>query len=301
MPSLTSASSIEDSEAHKGLKRRKSSPDGSYVQPALSNDLPMSNHRLPAIKKQHSGMPSPIAPTKAHDKASSKTYDSKVSLYKPHDRPWEEPLDAKDDESVHWTEDSCEIDAKAGSHYLGMHRNICGTHLTSSTIAYRVKDAIDHAHQLLQVVKAIAESPLPKRDLVSNLSTNQFAFSSPFVGYAILTALDCLTAAGSVEFYEDTMTIMGQSLAVVEKLSQVWASAKGQSQLIRRRIQTLMDAVNSKQSHDKSAWKCRYPLDPSLGQGYDVFYDSQDVLGTKLFEYLGIKVREDEILLVCDT
>jgi len=81
-------------------------------------------------------------------------------------------------------------------------------------------------------------------------------------------------------------------------LSQIWASARGQSRLIRRRIEALTDAVNSKQSRDKSAWKCRSALDPSLSQGDNVFYDSHDVKGAKLFEYLGTKVWEDEILLV---
>jgi len=298
LPSLTSDSSMEDIKVPHPLKRRQSSPESSHVKSPLATDPFLSAYKLPAVKRQRSGRSSPILPKAELEVSSPKSHVINAPSCRTLVRPWEELSNATNTESCHLSNDPCKIDAKASSHYLGMHRNICSAHLPSSAIVRSVRVVIDHAHQLLQAVQAIAKSSIERSKHLCTQRSLEFDFSTPFVGYAILTAVDVLSAAGLVEAYEETMTIMQQSLAAVDRLSQIWASARGQSRLIRRRIEALTDAVNSKQSWDKSAWKCRSTLDPSLSQGDNVFYDSHDVKGAKLFEYLGTKVWEDEILLV---
>jgi len=293
---------MEDINVLPRLKRRISSPEISHAKSPLAADPILSVYKLPAVKKQRSSLSSPILPKENYEVRSSKSRGMIASSCPSHVRPWKDLSHAIHTYSCDWSDDPHEIDARATSYYLGMHRNICSDPLRASTVAHNVRAAIDHAWQFLQLVHLIDKSSLKRSEHDSTKRTQkrplESGWSTPFIGYAILTAVDAISAGGSVETYEEMMTVMHQSLVVVDRLSQLWASAGGQSRLIRQRIAALEECVESKHSMDKSAWKCTHALDPSLGQGHDVFYNSHDVKGMKLFEYLGIKVREDEVLLV---
>ena len=56
-----------------------------------------------------------------------------------------------------------------------------------------VKRAYDHACKSLDMMKALA-----KQDRNGKDGTFGFAVSSPFTGFAVLTAIDILTATGSM-------------------------------------------------------------------------------------------------------
>lgn len=293
---------MEDAKDPLQLKRQNSSPEICHSKSPQAEDPLFCVYKSRAVKRQRSQLSRPVLSKADHIFHSPKSHCTVESLCQSHVRPWEDLPVAKTANSCRWSDDLYDFDAKASSHYLGMHTNMCSAHLPASTVARNVRAVIDHAWRLLQLVHMIDKPSFKtsEHDSIKGVRGHSLGFghSTPFLGYAILTAVDVLSAAGSVETYEETMTVMHQSLAILDELSNVWVSAKGQSRLVRRRIDVLVESVDSKESKDKSAWKCKCPLDASLGLGYDVFYDSVDMKRTKLFEYLGINVREDEILLV---
>lgn len=300
--SSTSISSIEDAKNCQHLQRQKPARAVCEVRSPIENDSVLSDAELPVVKRQRSSLSGPILIKAEDDGRHPKDHGLVVSVHEPHTGPREDLAGKKNTNSCHWSKDPFEIDARASSHYLGMHSNMCSARLSATSIAHNARAVINHARQLLQLVHVIGNSTLKtfEHDPVKDAKQHslEFSLSTPFVGYAILTAVDILSAAGSVDTYEEIMTVMRQSLAILDKLSKTWVSAKGQSRLVRRRIEAMTESVDSKESRDKSAWKCGRPLENSFGLGYDVLHDSVDVKRTKLFEYLEIKVREDEILII---
>ena len=185
---------------------------------------------------------------------------------------------------------------------ITLNRKVRHALLPVSTLARCVNKAIDHARRLLQMVQMIEAAG---HDVQYSLSTNKapspsvdLAFSTPFIGYAILSAVDVLSAGGLLKSYASTVALVESNLAIFDRLNRFWATARSQSKAIRGRLDRLMECVNSKAAADKSAWKCTHPLDPGFGTDQDVFYDDHDQRGVNLLDHCGITIPEDEILLV---
>lgn len=137
-----------------------------------------------------------------------------------------------------------------------------------------VKCAYEHACKTLDMMKAITRQTKSGRG--GNFG---FAVSSPFTGFAILTAIDILTATGSmVDFMSEhsrSIELLAGGIEVMTELSEHWGSAKTQLKLIVERFSNLMATTQAHglPEHTKvTAFFSKDPLETIFGAEYDLVY-----------------------------
>lgn len=185
---------------------------------------------------------------------------------------------------------------------MKLNRNNRYSLLPASTFARYIITALEHARQLLQMIQTI-ESITNKPQACCTTAPNQqnsneYAFSTPFVGYAILAAVDIISAGGALASCPDTILMIQSTLTVFERLNRFWASARVQSKAVKMRLDQLTQYLESKSLGSKRAWKCKNPLDVSFGKGQDMLYTDDDMQGEALLHCLKVDVRREDIVLV---
>lgn len=165
---------------------------------------------------------------------------------------------------------------------MKLNRNIRHAHLSAASVNRSLHEARHHALQLLEILQTLSKAERPT--VVTSVPTEtaqqqlRIPFSTPFAGYAVLTAIDILSAGGSLEptAFTSILRIMNGGLSMIEELSQFWSSAKAQCKAILRRIEQLAKAATGEGAARKKVWIARRPLDKTFGSEQDVFY-SDDV------------------------
>ena len=184
--------------------------------------------------------------------------------------------------------------------HMKLNRHVRHEHIPSASVAHNVREAVVHAQQFLHIMKVLSTVNRTKRtaSLVSPDERHDFVFSTPFPGYATFCAIDILSAGGSLEEHEfvDTLRMINSGLDVIEELSQIWASARGQRKAVRRRIEELANIVID-QGGGMKAWVVRYSMEKTLGSYCDIFYAGGRP-GAGLLSALGVKAKEKEVLHV---
>lgn len=190
---------------------------------------------------------------------------------------------------------------------IKLNRDIRHGTLSAASTTRAMEEATHHALQLLDMMQTLSNAD---RQKIPTSTPSQFhqqqlkiPFSTPFAGYAILIAIDILSAGGSLDPLSLTKTfrIMNGGLKVVEELSQFWASARAQRSAIRKRVEQLAECATANEAAGKKVWIARNPLDKTFGGNQDVFYNDsvqQPTGRARFLASLGLKARDDEILMV---
>lgn len=191
---------------------------------------------------------------------------------------------------------------------MKLNHGIRHAHLPASSVSRAIQEATHHALQLLDIMQTLSSA---ERQRVFTSTPSQpsqkqlkIPFSTPFAGYAILVAIDILSAGGSLEPAALTkrFRIMHGGLKVTEELGQFWASARAQRKAIRKRVEQLAESATSEEAAGKKVWIMRSPLDKTFGGHQDAFYNEtvqQPAGRTKFLENLGLSnTRDHEILMV---
>ena len=190
---------------------------------------------------------------------------------------------------------------------MKLNRHMRHADLSSANLTRSIQEAVDHALQLLEMMQTLANADRPKDSTSISTQVHQqqrkIPFSTPFAGYAILTAIDILSAGGSLDqaSFTDTLRIMKGGLSIVEELSQFWASARAQCKAIWRRIEQLAEDVTAEDGVGKKAWIARRPMDKTFGPDQDIFYNDTMQYPTgrrKFLANLNVDVMDKEILIV---
>lgn len=191
---------------------------------------------------------------------------------------------------------------------MKLNRGIRHAHLPTSSVSRAIQEATHHALQLLDIMLNLSSAERQKvfTSTPSRLSQQQLKipFSTPFAGYAILVAIDILSAGGSLDpaALAKRFRIIHGGLKVTEELGQFWASARAQRKVIRKRVEQLAESTTSEEAAGKKTWIMRSPLDKTFGGHQDAFYNEtvqQPAGRTKFLENLGISdARDHEILMV---
>lgn len=126
---------------------------------------------------------------------------------------------------------------------MKLNRYIQQYTLTKSQLSHHVTVAKQHAEELLKMIDTLAAlrasaplSPVLQGDI-------QTRFSSPFVGYAIVSAIDILTAKVTLSTIPSRLTSFQGSQSILSELAQFWQSAKNQQALVQQRVRDLSDLV----------------------------------------------------------
>lgn len=190
---------------------------------------------------------------------------------------------------------------------MKLNRNIRHADLSPTSVARSTQEATYHAIQLLEMMQVLANAERQKVTTSTPTQTYQqqrrIPFSTPFVGYAILTAIDILSAGGSLDqkSFTGMLRVMNGGLSIVEELSQFWASARAQCKAIWRRVGKLAEDATAKDSAKRKAWITRRPMDKTFGGDQDIFYNESMQYPSgrmKFLSDLNVDVRDDEILIV---
>lgn len=189
---------------------------------------------------------------------------------------------------------------------IKLNRHIRYAHLSATSVTRAIRAATQHSLQLLEIMQTLTDAERQKGFTSNPLQAHQqqlkIPFSTPFAGYAILIAMDVLSAAGSLDpdALTNTFRIMNGCLKVIEGLSQFWASARAQRKVIRRRVEQLAESATGEAAVGKTVWIARTALDKTFGGDQDVFYNDavhQPASRAKFLEDLRLGARDDEILV----
>ena len=188
---------------------------------------------------------------------------------------------------------------------MRLNRNMRHTCLPTAAVVRNLNEANHYAWETLRIMQTIGIAHLEKPNICAVNEVPQLPFdflnSVPFLGYAIFTAIDILSAGGSLEAksFDIKLQMMKSGLAVIEKLSEFWASARVQKTAIIRRIEELTNIVAQKGAEGMTAWMCRVPMDDTVSVDNDGFYGHDDTKRVPLLlDRLGLKARRNQTLIV---
>lgn len=190
---------------------------------------------------------------------------------------------------------------------MKLNRNIRHADLPPKIVTRSTQEAVYHALKLLEMMQVLADAERQEIDTSTPTQTHhqqrRIPFSTPFAGYAILTAIDILSAGGSLDqkSFTGMLRAMNGGLTIVDELGQFWASARAQCRAIWRRVEVLAKDATAKDSAGKTAWITRRPMDKTFNGDQDIFYNEsmQHPYGRKrLLLNLNVDAKDSDILVV---
>jgi hypothetical protein len=175
---------------------------------------------------------------------------------------------------------------------MKLHRHVRHESLSQAAICRNVRAARHHALELLRITSTLAKVDRQKR-LPATVDL-KFAFSTPFTGYAILSAVEILSAAGLIRRLPEDLSLFKSGLCVVEELADFWFSARGQRNAIQRRLEDVGTMAISQVG--KIAYRTMRPMETTFGIENDLLY----TMGNKeMFEAMGLDgIDEQKIAAV---
>ncbi|KAL2062724.1 hypothetical protein VTL71DRAFT_5796 [Oculimacula yallundae] len=169
---------------------------------------------------------------------------------------------------------------------MKLNRYIQQYNLTKSQLTHHVSVSKHHAEDLLRVVDTLAnfKATAPSSPVLHGDSQN--IFSSPFVGYAIVSAIDILTAKVTIHSVANRLASFQGSQAILAELAQFWQSSKNQQALIQQRIRDLAELVRIRDEGAPSAehiaafaretgdgvYEMREAIEKTFSRDYDCIY-----------------------------
>ena len=178
---------------------------------------------------------------------------------------------------------------------MKLNRYVRYTQMTSEQVTRNIRTAWGHAGLTLELMQDLAKLRRAKKTPPLG-----FIGSSPFTGFAILSAIDILTSTGTLTDLFDTqsrtMSLTAGSIQFLEELSAHWCSAKRQTRLVAERYGDLMVTAKSILFARKVAFFASSPMETTIGLEDDLIYATPrrqvlDILG------MGASIVDNDDLL----
>ncbi|TKA57558.1 hypothetical protein B0A49_09976 [Cryomyces minteri] len=159
---------------------------------------------------------------------------------------------------------------------MKLNRHARAAVLPLATIRRNIRGANHHALQLLGLMhvpstsSSTSSSSSPGTVLQQRSATEApTAPTIPFAGYAILTAVDILSAGGPTATLAATVDAIAASLASLTRLAAFWASARAQHKSVEQRLADILATFNDHGLGPPSScgryWGLPEPLEPVAG------------------------------------
>lgn len=136
----------------------------------------------------------------------------------------------------------------------------------------RTHIAKQHAEDVLIILNLLARSPNHRQSPIGN-------FSAQFLGHAIVSAVDIMTAKVMFDNISLCITTLGGSQAILAELAHYWQGARQQQQIVQQRVTQLTDLLNQRstvgilRSRDvENVYEMQEPLEKIFTRAYDCFY-----------------------------
>lgn len=164
--------------------------------------------------------------------------------------------------------------------------------LSPDAVERNIRKAHHHATEVLHIVQT-----LTRTDRKVRLPDVEFAFSTPFTSYSVLTAVDILSAGGFLEDLPQLCQLLDSGLEVVTELAGFWSIARRHKSSILSRIKDIGDSVQDP-AGDKRVFATDRPMDTTFPKEEDIIYA---VPRERMHKALGIDdvaIEDDAILRV---
>ena len=139
-----------------------------------------------------------------------------------------------------------------------------------------IRTANDHGHRILQLMTALH---LARREIVapSECQAPVCTFTTPFPGYAILSAIDIVSAGGLDSNLRSTLDEIDGSLGCLRELAPIWSSSKEQLRACEKRFYQLKNITITPKTARSGCWLGRKwgiktPLEQEFGPENDCIY-----------------------------
>lgn len=178
-----------------------------------------------------------------------------------------------------------------GLYYLSLMKlNRCLQHGLVPHLARRnIRTAHSYGHQMLQMMSDVHSA---RREIAApgGGQPHTFSLSTPFPGYAILAAIDIVTAGASDSNIKTTLDELEGGLECLRELSKYWNSSLDQLNACQKRLYQIQNVVRAPQNAKSGAWLERNwgmeePLEGNLDAAHDCIHGLGDSTEAKRFYF----------------
>ena len=124
---------------------------------------------------------------------------------------------------------------------MKLNRYIQHSVLSRPQLQHHTSLAQHHAESLLVIVDTLASRRSPVPSSPTSPTDMPPKFSSPFVGYSIVSAIDILTAKVPISSISTRLASFSGAQTILAELALFWQSAKNQQALVIQRIRDLAE------------------------------------------------------------
>jgi hypothetical protein len=124
---------------------------------------------------------------------------------------------------------------------MKLNRYIQHSVLSRPQLQHHISVAQHHAESLLAIMDTLASRRSPVPSSPTNPTDLPAKFSSPFVGYSIISAIDILTAKVPTSSISTRLASFSGAQTILAELALFWQSAKNQQALVIQRIRNLAE------------------------------------------------------------
>ncbi|KAF2816212.1 uncharacterized protein BDZ99DRAFT_494075 [Mytilinidion resinicola] len=144
-----------------------------------------------------------------------------------------------------------------------------------STLRRNTYRANKSATKFIRIAQALA--PATRLDRRPN-SPPEYILTTPFSGYALMLAVDIVSAGGAIAGLPALVESIGTGLPAVAELADFWASAKVQHKAISLRLKQLAEIALSEDDSARRGqfWRLSGSLEPSFTKKDDLIYGIED-------------------------
>lgn len=118
------------------------------------------------------------------------------------------------------------------------------------SIARNVRATYHHAHELLRVISVFRTA----QEQAAKEGHPTFAFATPFVGYAILAAIDVVGAGGLDSNLKSTLDVINDGLICLRELGRYWNSARDQDRACEKRYYQIQNVLKHPFTARSGCW-----------------------------------------------
>ncbi|KAK2623768.1 hypothetical protein QTJ16_006949 [Diplocarpon rosae] len=128
---------------------------------------------------------------------------------------------------------------------MKLNRYIQRSTLSKSQLGHHITVAKHHAEEFLKMMETLASFRALAPSSAGAQSDMHAPFSSPFVGYAIVAAIDILSARVPLPMLGHRLASFQAARSILAELAQFWQSARNQEASIQRRVRDLADLARA--------------------------------------------------------
>lgn len=157
--------------------------------------------------------------------------------------------------------------------HMKLNRYVSPEHLTTTQLERNIRTAYTHADALLRLSDNIVDVRASAKDF--DISP----CSSPFVGYAIISAVDIISAKGTIPALSSLPGRFHGVKDILGELAMFWQSARNQKEMCAERVVDLCRLEEgwrdaSVMRVDGHNWQMLVPMERTFARGSDCIYES---------------------------